>query len=33
MKQRIPVFAYTIAVCRLQAIKADTCTTRKKIDA
>lgn len=33
MKQRIPVFAYTIAACRLQTIGADTCTTYEKIDA
>lgn len=33
MKQRIPVFAYTIAACRLQTIAADTYTTHVKIDA
>ena len=33
MKQRIPIFAYTIAACRLQTIGADTYTTNKKIDA
>ena len=33
MKQQIPVFAYTIAACRLQTIGADTYTTRTKIDA
>ena len=33
MKQRMPVFAYTIAVCRIQTIGADTYTTRIKIDA
>ena len=33
MKQRIPVFAYTIAACRLQTIGADTYTTHRKIDA
>nr|DAM51949.1 MAG TPA: hypothetical protein [Caudoviricetes sp.] len=33
MKQQIPVFAYTIAACRLQTIGADTYTTRAKIGA
>ena len=33
MKQRIPVFAYTIATCQLQTIGADTYTTHEKIDA
>ena len=33
MKQQIPVFAYTIAVCRLQTIGADTYTTHEKIHA
>lgn len=33
MKQRIPVFAYTIAACRLQAIGVEGYTTRVKIDA
>lgn len=30
MEQRIPVFAHTVAACPLQAIGADTYTTRKK---
>lgn len=33
MKQRIPVFAYTIAAYRLQTIGADTYTTHGKIHA
>lgn len=33
MKKQIPVFAYTIAACRLQNIGADAYTTRAKIDA
>ena len=33
MKQRIPVFAYTVAACGLQTTKADTYTTHRKIDA
>ena len=33
MKQRIPVFAYTITVCRLQTIGVVTYTTHRKIDA
>ena len=33
MKQRMPVFAYTIAVCWIQTIGVDTYTTRIKIDA
>lgn len=33
MKQRILVFAYTVAACRLQIIGADTCTALGKIDA
>lgn len=30
MKQRIPVFAYTIATCRLQDIGVEAYTTRVK---
>ena len=33
MKQQIPVFAYTIAACRLQTLGVDTYTTHRKIDA
>nr|DAQ87173.1 MAG TPA: hypothetical protein [Caudoviricetes sp.]DAX65435.1 MAG TPA: hypothetical protein [Caudoviricetes sp.] len=33
MKQRIHVFAYTIATCRPQAVGVDTCITRVKIRA
>ena len=33
MKQQIPVFAYTIAACRLQTIGADNYTTHGKINA
>nr|DAX81476.1 MAG TPA: hypothetical protein [Caudoviricetes sp.] len=33
MKKQIPVFAYTIAACRLQTIGADAYTTHGKIDA
>lgn len=33
MKQRIPVFAYTIAACRLQNLGMDTYTNHIKIDA
>ena len=33
MKQQIPVFAYTIAACRLQTIGTGTYTTYRKIDA
>ena len=33
MKKQIPVFAHTIAACRLQTLGADTYTTRTKIDA
>lgn len=33
MKQRISVFAYTIAACWLQTIGADTCAAHGKIDA
>ena len=33
MKQQIPVFAYTIAACRLQTLDVETYTTRIKIVA
>ena len=33
MKQQIPVFAYTVAACRLQTIGVVTYTTHRKIDA
>lgn len=33
MKEQIPVFAHTIAACRLQTIGAGTYTTHKKNDA
>ena len=32
-KQRIPIFAYTVAACRLQTFGVETYTTRTKIDA
>ena len=33
MKQQIPVFAYTIAACRLQTFEVKTCTTHIKNEA